>query len=120
MTRIASLATAHIDPRTLLGSYEKNSKAFGPVVAGVMGAAEAVGDAASATCDFSSEALAQLKASVERGVAAVEGAVEGSAHAVADAGCELGQEVTETVGEVVDEIAGAAGLVAAAVLNAPA
>lgn len=120
MTRIAPLATAHIDPRTLLGSYERNSKAFGPVVAGVMGAAEAVGDAASATCEFSSEALAQLQASMEHGVAAVEAAVQGAAHAVADAGCELGHEVAETVGEVVDGIAGAAGLVAAAVLNAPA
>lgn len=119
MTRIAPMANAHIDPRTLIGSYDRNAKAFGPVVAGVMGAAQAVGDAASATCEFSSEALAQLQASVERGVTAVEDAVQGAAHAVADAGCELGHEVGEAVGDVVDGFAGAAGLVATAVLNTP-
>ncbi|MFZ3218665.1 MAG: hypothetical protein WA174_01445, partial [Rhodoferax sp.] len=59
-------------------NYDVNAQAYGPVVASIAGAADAVGDSVSAICSFSAESLGKLGDAVESEYTALGNAVEGA------------------------------------------
>jgi len=79
------------------GPYEINSKAFGPVAASAIGVAQAIGDAASSVCSFSSEGL---------------DALGDAAKAVYDGAASAVHQVEDIAGSIVGGVESAAGTVA--------
>ncbi|MFT3954692.1 MAG: hypothetical protein QM722_09965 [Piscinibacter sp.] len=125
MSSINSLASAYVPANTQLGSYERNAKAFGPVVATVLGAADAVGAAAESTCTFSSDALSRLGDSIGDGFAAVSDGIEQAADTIGSAAGdavdtvgEFGGSVVDGVGDLLGSLAGYATTAGLAIGNA--
>lgn len=101
-----------------LGPYERNAKTYGPVVASVIGAAEAAGAGVQSTYRFSQEALNQLGQAVSDGAAAVaHGLSEGVSEGV-DAVRDFASEVVDTVSDGVRHLGEYATSAAVAVGNA--
>lgn len=103
------------------GTYERNVKEYGPVVASALGAAQSLGEAASATVDFSEEALSKIS----HGVSAAVDEVEEMASDLGQALSKVGDEVSDFAGDVVDGVGSAVhsvgqyvGLGTAATVNA--
>ncbi|MBZ8140802.1 hypothetical protein CLD22_12940 [Rubrivivax gelatinosus] len=118
MSSIGSLASAYINPRTELGAYERNVKAFGPVVATAIGAANAAGGLCDSTCSFSSDALSALDDWVDQGVDAVASVgqtLAGAAQAVEDGVGDTYTDIKQALTSVVDTVEGAAQSVGDAV-----
>ncbi|MBK1616229.1 hypothetical protein CKO44_22500 [Rubrivivax gelatinosus] len=121
MSSIGSLATAYINPRTEVGAYERNAKAFGPVVATAIGAANAAGGVCDSTCSFSSGALSALDDWVDQGVDAVSSVgqtLAGAAQAVEDGVGDTYSDIKQALGSVVDTVEGAAQSVSETVVDA--
>ncbi|MGC4079826.1 MAG: hypothetical protein QM702_22820 [Rubrivivax sp.] len=115
MSTIGSLASAYINPRTDVGAYERNVKAFGPVVATAIGAADAASGVCESTCSFSSDALNALDDWVDQGVGAVASVgdtLAGAAQAVQDGVVGTVDSVKSAIDSVVDTVSGAAQSVA--------
>lgn len=122
---VSSLASM---PKT---NYDVNSAAYGPVVAGVVGAAEAAADSVSAVVSFSAESLEKLGDVAESGLQSVTDVFGDVADAVGDAVdsvengvvslynevADMAEDTFDAVGDaassVVDGISSAAGTVAA-------
>lgn len=116
MSSINSLSTAYVPPNTRLGAYERNAKAFGPVTASALGAADAAVEAAKSTYSFSSDALQRLGDSIGNGFDAVtEGLSKGAdvvgsaAGEVADGIAGLATRAADSVGEAGTYVADAVG-----------
>lgn len=141
MDSIQSLGSSTPDltsvSRAKPGSYEANSKEYGPVIATVMSAGHAVADAASATYTFSKDALNTLekdgeeawsavKEGAEDVASTVEGAwdgakqwVENGVSSLEDDAAAVGHDIAsaarsvgEGIGEAYDATTGALGTVA--------
>lgn len=122
---VSSLASA---PQT---NYDVNCKAYGPVVAGAVGVAEAAADSVSAVVSFSAESLEKLGDVAESGLQSVTEVLGDVADAVGDAVdsaensvvslynevAEMAEDGLDAVGDaassVADGISSAAGAVAA-------
>jgi len=96
------------------GSYETNARAFGPMVASAIGAAEAGTTAASAIVSFSSESLHQLGDAIESGYDAVKNGVGSMASGIS----QLAHDGVDAVEGAYDEVADAVGSVAGSVGHA--
>lgn len=130
-------------PKSQLGSFEINSKEFGPVAAAGIGMAQALADAGETAYSFSAEGLQALGRSAEHAAsslvnaigelgttvadgaeALVDSTVQGATQAVTTAKTAAGQlvdsveqavdETLDTLGSVGSSVAGYASLGAAA------
>lgn len=111
MSTIGSLAAGYINPLNGLGAYERNVKAFGPVVATAIGAADAASGACQSTCSFSSDALSALDDWVDQGVdavASVGDTLAGAAQAVQNGVGDTVDGLEQAFDSVVDTVTGAA------------
>lgn len=124
MSLISSLSTPSAGTASL-GAYERNARTYGAAVASVIGAADALGAAATSTASFSSAALDKASQAIGDGVdevvevsqAAYDGlsnAVKKTYGAVADAG----SGVADAVGEVMATVGDCAGVAVTAVTQA--
>jgi phage-related protein len=111
MSTIGSLASGYINPLTGLGAYERNVKAFGPVVATAIGAADATSGVCQSTCSFSSDALSALDDWVDQGVdtvASVGDTLAGAAQAVQNGVGDSVDGLEGALDSIVDTVTGAA------------
>jgi hypothetical protein len=83
-SKLLSRVASDSIPKSQLGSFEINSKEFGPVTASAIGMAQALGDAGETAYSFSAESLAALGRNAES-----------AAESVADAVGDLATTVTE-------------------------
>jgi len=99
-------------------AFEKNTDAYGPVVASAIGVAQAVADGASATVSLSEKAIGKLADSVHEAGDAVEhtyDAVKDTASSVYDDVADTASNVYDAVGSVGSKLATYASIGAQAV-----
>lgn len=85
------------------GDYEANARMYGAMTASAIGAADAVGSAASSVVSFSSESLQKLGDAIESGYDAVKSGIS----SVTDSIGTLAQEGADTIEAAYDEVADA-------------
>lgn len=113
-------------PASQLGSFEINSREFGPVAAGAIGAAQTVRDAGQTLYSFSAAGLDKLSQAASEastavseglgdavelagdGVAAITGGLTQLAEVVEQTASEVAGTVSRTSSEVVDSVKSAA------------
>lgn len=113
-------------PASQLGSFEINSREFGPVAAGAIGAAQTVRDAGQTLYSFSAAGLDKLSQAASEagaavgeglgdavelasdGVAAITGGLTQLAEVVEQTASEVAGTVSRTSSEVVDSVESAA------------
>lgn len=88
-------------------SYDANAQAYGPVVASIAGAADAVGDSVSAICSFSAESLGKLGDAVESEYDALGKVVESAWQSVEDEAATVATTVSDAGKAVSDAVGGA-------------
>lgn len=110
-------------------TFEKNSDAYGPVVASAIGIAQSVADGASTTVSLSEKALGKVVDSVEdagttmaHGIESAESGLQSAAHAIRNGLNEAENaveqtydSVKDTATSVYDEVANAASNVSDAI-----
>jgi hypothetical protein len=84
-------------------AFEQNSAQFGPVAASAIGAAQALGEVASATVSWSEDALSQAGQGLVDAEQAVEGQLMAWAHGVQEGLDELVDAGEAACDEVIDE-----------------
>lgn len=114
LSSISSLgSSAYVAPAKSAQAYDVNAAAYGPVTAGLMGAATAVGDSVSSVVSFSAESLEKLGESAKEGFDTVTDSI---GEAVSDTGTAIGHavdSVESAVASVADGIGNAASSAAA-------
>jgi len=91
--------------------FEKNSAAFGPVAASVIGVADAATDAISDVTSAGGQAIASLGSTAKEGVEAVGDVVDDISHIIqagaryANQGAHLAEEAIDTVGDALSDAA---------------
>lgn len=106
--------------RSVSGPYELNARQYGPVVATAIGAASAVGDAASATCSFSQECLDELASAAKTGYDTVSSALSSAEQTVEDAADSVGDALSsaaDTAGEALSWVADGVSDLAGGIAN---
>lgn len=102
MSNIGSIPSFTQPPAAVKANYETNVKAYGPVVAGVEGVADAVVDAGSAVVSFSAEGLEKLGDVAQSGLQSVSDALDDVASSVSGAIDSAEQSVVGLYNEVAD------------------
>lgn len=91
--------------------FEKNSAAFGPVAASVIGVADAATDALGDVASAGGKALSSLGSTAKEGVEAVGDVVDDISHIIqagaryANQGAHLADEAIDTVGDALSDAA---------------
>ena len=96
-------------PKSQQGSFEINSKEFGPVAAAAIGVAQATGDAAGTVCSISNTGLHKLGALAEDSVELLEDAAQTVYSPIAKAGQAIGHGLSEAGSAVADAAGSVAG-----------
>lgn len=103
MSIISSLNSSSLLPtvasntisKSQLGSFEMNSKEFGPAAASVIGVAQAVGDAGETLATFSAESLEKLGEAATAVINGISDGVEQVANTVTDGASQLASTVSQ-------------------------
>lgn len=96
-------------PKSQQGSFEINSKEFGPVAATAIGVTQAAEEAAGTVCSISSSGLHKLGALAEDGVELLEDAAQAVYSPVAKAARTIGHGLSEAGSAVADAAGSVAG-----------